>query len=219
MQNRLVIGFDGPSSSGKGTIAKLIAKHFSLNYLDTGGLYRKLAYDALQAGLDLEKDEESIINLVSKMDLSDLDSDKIHNEEIGNAASIVAKNQNIRAALLFLQKDFANSPNGAVLDGRDIGTVICPNADYKFFITASLEERAKRRYLQLLKINPNTSKEVIFQQLQDRDFRDKNRSASPLIAADDAIIIDNTNLNVEEVFQKILNYINSNPKHDKFPKN
>lgn len=217
--NKLVIGFDGPSSSGKGTIARMIASHFSLDYLNTGALYRKLAFEALKAGLDLEKDEYSIINLIKKMDISDLESDQIHNEEIGKSASIIAKNQNIRFALLYLQKEFANSKRGSVLDGRDIGTVICPNADYKFFITASLEERTNRRYLQLLKRNPNVSKQVIFEQLQERDFRDQNRSASPLTIAKDAVIIDNSQLKIEEVFQKVLNYINFNPKNDKSTKN
>ncbi len=205
----MIIAVDGPSSSGKGTIAKMIAEHFSLDYLNTGALYRKLAYDALESSLNLEKDIESIINLIKKMDLSDLESEKIHNEEIGKAASIIAKNQKIRFALLDLQKDFANSKNGAVLDGRDIGTVICPDANYKFFITASLEDRTNRRYLQLSKKNPDISKDEVFKQLQERDFRDENRANSPLTIAKDAIIIDTSNLNIKEVFQKILQQMNS----------
>ncbi len=211
MQNKLIIAVDGPSSSGKGTIAKLIADHFNLPYLNTGALYRKLAYEALELGFNLEKDQKSIVSIIKKMDLSDLESSKIHNEEIGHAASIIAKNDNIRSALRYLQKDFAAQEKGAVLDGRDIGTVICPDANYKFFITASLDERVNRRYLQLVKNNMmDVSKEKIFDQIKERDLRDRNRINSPLLIAKDAIQIDTSNLTIEKVFQKILNHI----KHD-----
>lgn len=207
MTNKLVIAIDGPSSSGKGTIAKLVANHFDLPYLNTGALYRKLAYDALELGLDLEKDEDKIIKLILKMDLSDLESEKIHNEEIGKSASIIAKNQNIRSALLYLQKNFASNDKGAVMDGRDIGTVICPDADFKFFITASNKERAKRRYLQLKDKNLDITQEMILKQLEERDLRDKNRTASPFVKADDAVEIDTSDLTINQVFAKILSYI------------
>jgi cytidylate kinase len=207
MSNKLIIAVDGPSSSGKGTIAKMIASHFQIPYLNTGALYRQLAYDSLELGLNLEKDDDKIIQLVSKMDLLDLESSKIHNEEIGKFASIIAKSEKIRSALRYLQKDFACGDLGAVLDGRDIGTVICPDANYKFFITASLETRTQRRYLQLSKLNPNTSKEVIFNQLQERDFRDKTRKSSPLLIAQDAVEIDTSDLSIKQVFEIILNFI------------
>lgn len=203
----MIIAIDGPSSSGKGTIAKKIAEHFQLPYLNTGALYRKLAFDSIKNNFDLENDEDLIINLIPKMDLSDLEAKEIHNEEIGKSASIIAKNQKIRSALLNLQKEFCQNDKGAVLDGRDIGTVICPNADYKFFITASLQARTDRRYLQLLKNYPDIKKADIFQQLQERDLRDQNRQSAPLIAADDAVTIDTSNLTIEQVFNKILGYI------------
>lgn len=210
----MLIAVDGPASSGKGTIAKMIANHFNLPYLNTGALYRQLAFEALNSDFDLEKDENKIIKLVLKLGLSDLENPQIHNEKIGQAASIIAKNQNIRSALFYLQKNFAGSKKGAVLDGRDIGTVICPNADFKFFITASLQERANRRFLQLSKTNPNLTKEEVFKQLEERDLRDQKRNFAPLIKAEDAIEIDTSNLNIEQVFQKILSYIKKNNSHD-----
>jgi cytidylate kinase len=208
MSNKIVIAIDGPSASGKGTIAQMIAKHYDLPYLNTGALYRKLAYDALNLGLDLYDDEKSIVELIGKMDLSDLESKDIHNEDIGKSASIIAQNKSIRSALLYLQKDFANQKKGAVLDGRDIGTVICPDTKYKFFITASLEQRANRRYLQSVKNISGVSKDDIFRQLQERDLRDKGRSNSPLLVSKDAIEIDTSDLSIDQVFKMVLNEIN-----------
>jgi CMP/dCMP kinase len=212
----LVIAIDGPASSGKGTIAKKIADHFSLPHLNTGALYRAVAFLALENNLDLENDIKKILPLIKKINSLDLESSKLHNEEIGKAASSVAKKPEIRQALFNLQKDFINNGiknnGGAVLDGRDIGTVICPDANYKFFIIASVEERAKRRFKQLSQNQNNqTTYEIILSQLKTRDEQDKNRSTSPLKKADDAVEIDTSNINIEEVFNLVKTYINNSP--------
>ncbi|MDA0901836.1 MAG: (d)CMP kinase [Proteobacteria bacterium] len=211
MTQRLLIAIDGPSSSGKGTIARKIAEHFNLPYLNTGALYRGVAYKALEHGFDLESDESKILPLIKELDLSDLESIRLHNEEVGKSASIIAKNQTIRDGLFQLQKDFIvnglKNHNGAVLDGRDIGTVICPEADYKFFITASAEERANRRYKQLTQNGKDVNYEEILQRLKDRDEQDKNRTISPLKKADDALEIETSALSIEQVFQTCINNI------------
>lgn len=206
-----IIAIDGPSSSGKGTIAKKIASHFKLVCLNTGGLYRALAYLALEQKLDLNKNETKIIALTQQLNEFDLESPLIHNEEIGKAASIVALNQNIRRSIFNLQRNFAlegiKQNGGVVLEGRDIGTVICPDARYKFFVTASSEIRARRRYQQLLESGAPTDYQLILEQLKKRDQQDRNRSFSPLKKAADAIEIDSSELTIEEVFHKILSYI------------
>jgi cytidylate kinase len=207
----LLIAIDGPASSGKGTIAKKLASHFLLPCLNTGALYRAMAYLALENGLDLEKDEDKIAKLSSQIGNLDLESSKLHNEEIGKAASRVAISQKIRQATFDLQRNFAlegiKTHNGAILEGRDIGTVICPEANFKFFITASPEVRAKRRYEQL-RNNTNTDYDIILEQIKQRDFQDKTRKSSPLKKADDAITIDTSLSSIDEVFNKIISIIN-----------
>lgn len=209
----MIIAIDGPSSSGKGTIAKKIAAHFNYPCLNTGGLYRALAFLALQNHYDLNKDQERIVGLAKEIIDFDLESPQIHNEEIGKAASIIAVNPNIRQAIFDLQRNFAIQGvverGGAVLEGRDIGTVICPDADYKFFINADAEVRAKRRFEQLKLGNIKADYEVILQQLKARDEQDKNRASSPLKKADDAIVIDTSLLSIEEVFNKMKSIINN----------
>lgn len=208
---KLLIAIDGPSSSGKGTIAKKVAAHFNLPCLNTGALYRGIAFLALQNGLDLKNDEQKIIPLCSGLAKLDLESSQLHNEEIGKAASIVAVNPNIRKAILNLQRNFAldglKEKGGAVLEGRDIGTVICPDANYKFFINASAEVRAKRRFKQLQENYMQADYDLIVKQLKDRDQQDRNRAISPLRKAEDAVEIDTSRMSVEEVFQKILSYV------------
>ena len=209
----ILIAIDGPSSSGKGTIAKKIATHFALPCLNTGALYRGIAFLALEAGLDLTKDEQKIIPLCTNLTSLDLESPKLHNEEIGKDASIVAANPNIRKAIFDLQRNFAldglRDCGGAVLEGRDIGTVICPDAHYKFFINASAEVRAERRFKQLQSNGLNANYELILQQLKNRDEQDKSRIVSPLKKADDAFEIDTSRMNVEQVFQSILKKISA----------
>ena len=213
----LLIAIEGPSSSGKGTIAKKIAAHFNLPCLNTGALYRGIAFLALKNGFDLQNDQEKIIPLCQKLIELDLESSDLHNEEIGKAASIVAVKPDIRKAIFDLQRNFAldglQQKNGAVLEGRDIGTVICPDANYKFFITASAKVRAVRRFKQLQENGLKADYELILQQLQNRDEQDKNRAVSPLKKADDAIEIETSQMNVAEVFEKILSYIKIVPQN------
>ncbi|MES2961364.1 MAG: (d)CMP kinase [Pseudomonadota bacterium] len=206
MTKSLVIAIDGPSASGKGTLAKRIAAHFNVPYLNTGALYRLVAFRVMERGIAPAEFEEHISELVKNISESDLEPEELFSEKVGAVASIIAKNPKLRAALFDFQKDFVavgkKEKGGAVLDGRDTTTVICPDADYKFFVTADVEIRAKRRFLQL-----NTSFDEILAQLKKRDENDLNREDAPLKVADGAVVIDNGNLTVEEGFQKILQTI------------
>jgi CMP/dCMP kinase len=209
VKKELLIAIDGPSSSGKGTIAKKLAAHFNIPCLNTGALYRAIAFLALENGCNLQNDEEKIIPLCQKITDLDLESPKLHNEQIGKAASIVAAKPKIRQAIFDLQRDFAQDGlaenSGAILEGRDIGTVILPNANHKFFITASADIRAKRRFNQLQQNGfEDVNYQEILQQIQKRDEQDKNRLTAPLKKAVDAMEIDTSDMDVDEVIAKIL---------------
>ena len=203
MKKPLVIAIDGPSASGKGTLAKKIAQHFNLAYLNTGAIYRLVALRVIEKKIDPNNFENFIADLVKNISEEDLENDDLHSETVGSIASIIAKNPKLRAALFNFQKDFVakgkKEKNGCVLDGRDTTTVICPDADYKFFVTADVEIRAKRRFAQL-----QTSYEEILAQLKKRDENDLNRKDAPLLIAKEAVFIDNGNLTIEEGFQKML---------------
>lgn len=204
MKKPLVIAIDGPSASGKGTLAKKLAAHFNLPYLNTGALYRLVAFRVLQKKIDVEKFEEKIPQLVSNISESDLENEILFSEDVGSIASIIAKNPKLRAALFDFQRNFVNSENGAVLDGRDTTTIIAPDATHKFFVTADVEIRARRRFNQL-----QTNYEEILAQLKKRDENDLNRKDAPLTIAKDAVVVDNGKLSIEEGFLKILQIINS----------
>ncbi|MBP7710581.1 MAG: (d)CMP kinase [Rickettsiales bacterium] len=204
MKKNLVIAIDGPSASGKGTLAKKIAAHFDLPYLNTGALYRLVAFRVMEKKIDSSNFENEISNLVKNISESDLEADELFSEKVGAVASVIAKNPKLRAALFDLQRDFVKSEKGAVLDGRDTTTVIAPDADFKFFVTADVEIRAKRRFNQL-----QTDFDEILSQLKRRDENDFGRADAPLQVAPDAVVIDNGNLSIEEGFQKILQIINS----------
>lgn len=208
MKKSLVIAIDGPSSSGKGTLAKKIARHFDLPYLNTGALYRLVAFRALEQKIDTNSFESKISDLVKNITEADLEPDELFSEKVGAVASVIAKNPKLRAALFDFQKDFValgkKEKGGAVLDGRDTTTVICPDADFKFYVTADVEIRAQRRFNQL-----QTSYDEILAQLKKRDENDLNRSDAPLKIAADAHVIDNGNLSIEEGFQKILQIVKS----------
>lgn len=201
---KLLIAIDGPSASGKGTLAKKIAAHFGLAYLNTGALYRLVALRVIEQKIDPQNFENFISELVANISESDLENEILFGEDVGSVASVIAKNPKLRAALFDFQRDFTNSPKGAVLDGRDTTTVIAPNADFKFFVTADVEIRAERRFKQL-----QTDYAEILAQLKKRDENDLNRKDAPLQIAADAHIIDNGRLSIEEGFQKILQIINS----------
>lgn len=209
----LVIAIDGPSASGKGTLAKKIAQHFNLPYLNSGALYRAVAFALWEQKIDLDNFMEFVPRIVRNLREKDLERQELLTEEIGYKASIIAKEPKLRAALISWQQDFAKnskeSHGGCVIDGRDITTTICPEADYKFFIKADVEARAQRRYKQLKEKDNNISYEEILEKLRQRDHNDINRKESPLKIAPDATIIDNSLLNANETLQEALLIIES----------
>jgi len=194
-----VIAIDGPAASGKGTLARKIAAHYGLPCLDTGLTYRAVAYTMLKQNMDMT-DETAAVKIAEKLDLSALDATALSAHEIGEAASKVAVLPLLRHALVNAQRRFAANPAGAVLDGRDIGTVVCPDADIKLYIAADVEERAKRRYKEIAAKGGAAVYEDILADLQRRDTRDMNRAASPLRPADDALLLNTTKLSIEEAF-------------------
>lgn len=206
MNNKFVIAVDGPSASGKGTLCALLSQHFNMPHLNTGGLYRATARICLNKNIDFT-DEKSICEVAKNLTLDDVNNPLNFTEEMGGKASIVAKIQSVRDTLLKFQRDFANQESGAILDGRDIGTTICPDAKYKFFIIASPEERAKRRYKEMIEKGKDVNYEDILQQLKERDEKDMNRTASPFKKADDAILIDTTGKSIQEVFECVLSFV------------
>lgn len=202
----IIIAIDGPSASGKGTLAKKLAHYFGLGYLDTGKLYRAVGYKMLNENADLSSVQDAI-HLASHLTLDDLENPELNTEDVGGAASVISAIPEVRDALLLFQKRFAARPEGAVLDGRDIGTVICPHADYKFYVTASLDTRAKRRFEELSKTNTSINYQDIYTDLKIRDERDQHRKTAPLKQAPDATFIDTTHLNVNSVFEKVAKLI------------
>lgn len=199
MTTKIIIAIDGPSCSGKGTIARGVAKELNLAHLDTGLLYRAVGLKALTEDPTL-KDEAVCIATARAFDAVWLGFDEIRSEKASAAASKVAAVPEVRDALLAYQRDFAVNPphgNGAILDGRDIGTVICPKAPIKLFVTAALEERAKRRYEELKNNGGTETYEEIFAYIQARDARDSGRESAPLKAAEDALLIDTTKMSIK----------------------
>ena len=196
----MIVAVDGPAAAGKGTLARRLAAHFGMAYLDTGSLYRAVALFVLRAGHTLE-DADAAANAASRLDMAALDPADLRQPGVGEAASVVAAQPAVRAAILRFQRDFAARPGGAVLDGRDIGTVVCPDADVKLFVTASLEERARRRHQELMAKGERVSFEDILDTLRRRDERDTGRTVAPLKAASDAHLLDTTDLDIEAAFQ------------------
>lgn len=198
-----VIAIDGPAASGKGTLARRLADNLGLVYLDTGSLYRAVGMKLIYSNQDPE-DKAAAIAAAENISLNDLQNPRLRQERIGNAASVVSAIPEVRQALLEFQRKVAASPQGAVLDGRDIGTVICPDADVKFFITANLEARAKRRHRELSGEGVTVVYDSVFEDLQERDERDSKRAAAPLVPAADALIIDTSHLSAEAVYANVL---------------
>ena len=199
----MIIAIDGPAASGKGTLARNLARHLGLPYLDTGLLYRATARALMNEGRDLSC-KEAAIAAARDLAFTGFDEDLLRGREMAEAASIVAAIPEVRTALVELQRDFARSPGGAVLDGRDIGTVICPEACPKIFVTASVEARATRRALELSAQGERADYAAVLADIVKRDERDKNRAAAPLLAAKDAIVLDTTTLDAEAAFQAAL---------------
>jgi CMP/dCMP kinase len=197
---RLVIAVDGPSASGKGTLAKRLAAHFRLPHLDTGLLYRAVGLKALQTG-------EAPAEVAARLTPADLDDPALRSDEAGQQASKVGAIPEVRANLLKFQKEFSSQPSGAVLDGRDIGTVICPGAPVKLFVTASPEARAERRYQELRARGVDTIKPRVLAEMAERDRRDSERAAAPLKAAPDAWLLDTTEMDADAAFTAALAFI------------
>lgn len=195
-QSVLVIAVDGPAASGKGTLSRRLADHFGLAYLDTGSLYRGIALLALDKGLVLS-DEQSVAALASKLDQSVLENPRLRDPGVGEAASKIASLNSVRQALLSFQREFAQITPGAVLDGRDIGTVVCPQADVKLFVTATVKERAKRRFKELVANGKQVTLDEIEAEIKRRDARDVSRNSAPLVQSEDAHLLDTTNLDIE----------------------
>jgi cytidylate kinase len=204
----MIIAIDGPAASGKGTLGKRLAVHFGLPHLDTGLLYRAVARSLLDAGNELT-DKDAAARAAAALDLRVLDESRLRGAEMGDAASVISAYQPVRDELLEFQRAFAGQATGAVLDGRDIGTVVCPLADVKLFITAAPEERARRRHLELIERGETAEFTAILEDIRRRDERDATRSAAPLKAADDAIILDTTKLDADATFRTALELVES----------
>ncbi len=210
MSKSLVIAIDGPAAAGKGTIAKAVASALDLAYLDTGSLYRAVAHAVLLAGGDPSSDTDAA-RAAQMLDVGAIDPVAIRTREVGSAASLVSAKPAVRASLLETQRRVAKSPpggkRGVVMDGRDIGTVVCPDADVKLFVTASDDARAHRRWLELKKADPALTQKDVLADLQERDRRDSERAASPLVQADDATLLDTTDLSIEASIQAALDIV------------
>ena len=204
----MIIAIDGPAASGKGTLGKRIAAHYSLIHLDTGKLYRAVARDTLAAGAS-PADEAAGLAAAEALDLGTLGDPFLMDGRLGEAASIVASHAAVRNALLAYQRAFARRKPGVVLDGRDIGTVICPEADVKLFVTATPEERARRRFLELKAAGMAIGEAEVLADIRRRDERDKNRAAAPLRQAEDAYLLDTTNLDIDAAFKAAIALIDA----------
>jgi cytidylate kinase len=202
-----VITVDGPTASGKGTLARRLAAHFGFAYLDSGALYRATALRLLRAGAPLD-DEAAAVRAAQTIAPEDLADPALRDEATGNAASAVAAMQPVRDALFAYQRSFAARPPGgepgAVLDGRDMGTAICPEAEAKLFVTARPEVRAERRHRELTERGDAVTLGQVLDDLGRRDARDSGRAASPLTPADDAVLIDTSELDIEAAFSTAL---------------
>jgi cytidylate kinase len=204
----MIIAVDGPLASGKGTIARALAAKFGLPHLDTGTLYRGVAVAVLEAGIPPE-DAEAAEAAARALDPTTIDEAKIRTAGAGVAASVVSAHPGVRKALLDLQREFATQPGGAVLDGRDIGTVIAPDADVKLFVTASEEARAWRRQAELVNRGEEIDFDTVLGQLRQRDARDASRADAPMLKAEDAVEIDTTDMTIDEAIKAAIEVVES----------
>src|SRR6201996_9733185 len=192
----MIIAIDGPAASGKGTLAKRLAAHYGYRHLDTGVIYRAVAYALIEAGADL-KDETAAVTAAVGLDPEIFENPALKSQKVGTAASVVSAIPRVREALVEFQRQFAAKPPGAVLDGRDIGTVICPDAEVKIFVVADPKIRAHRRTLEARARGEEADEAVILADILARDERDQNRPVAPLKQAKDAYLLDNSNLDIE----------------------
>lgn len=199
---RFTVAIDGPAAAGKGTISKAVAAHFDLAHLDTGLLYRAVGRKVLDAGMDPVLAAKTLMS-------EDLNTAGLRTAAVAQAASKVAVIADVRAALVDFQRAFAARSGGAVLDGRDIGTVICPRAEAKLYVTARAEVRAHRRWLELSEKDPSLKLEQVLADVEARDARDRDRTEAPLVAADDAVVIDTSDLAIPEAVAKAVAHVQS----------
>jgi len=199
----MIIAIDGPAASGKGTLGKRLAAHYGLRHLDTGLLYRAVAQAVLDSGDRLD-DAARAAAAAQALDPSQFDEAALKSHAAGEAASVVSAIPEVRAVLFRLQRDFAAVPPGAVLDGRDIGTIICPSADAKIFVTASPEVRARRRASEMRSLGLTANETAILADIRRRDERDSQRAVAPLRPAKDAFILDTSNLDIDAVVREAI---------------
>ena len=199
---RFTVAIDGPAAAGKGTISNAVAAHFDLAHLDTGLLYRAVGRKVLDAGMDPVQAAKTLM-------AEDLNAEGLRTAAVAQAASKVAVIADVRAALVDFQRAFATRSGGAVLDGRDIGTVICPRAEAKLYVTARAEVRAHRRWLELSEKDPSLALEQVLADVEARDARDRDRTEAPLVAADDALVIDTSDLAIPEAVAKAVAHVQS----------
>ena len=192
----MIIAIDGPAASGKGTLAKRLAAHYGYRHLDTGVIYRAVAYALIRAGADL-RDEARAVQAAMELDPDKFEDPILKTQTVAEAASVVSAIPRVREALVNFQRRFAAGPPGAVLDGRDIGTVICPHAEVKIFVLADPEVRARRRTLEARARGEKADEAAVLADILQRDERDQNRTVAPLKPADDAYLLDNSNLDIE----------------------
>ena len=202
----MIIAIDGPAASGKGTLGKRVAAHYGFHHLDTGLLYRAVADALLDRGRPLD-DATAATAAARGLEVGALDEVRLRRRGLAEAASVVSAHAEVRAALLELQRAFSRRAPGAVLDGRDIGTVVCPDADVKLFVTATAEERARRRALELRAAGLKVDEAAILADIRRRDDRDANRPIAPLRPAADAILLDTTNLDIDAAFRAAIDLI------------
>jgi len=210
----LIIAIDGPSSSGKSTLGRMLARELGLLYIDTGSMYRAFALAVIELAVN-EADDIAVGSLAERVDidlagdpdslrvtLNDRDvSDRIRDEDVTHTSSIISTIPAVRRAMVSRQRELGK--RGAVMNGRDIGTVVCPNADVKFFLDAAIEERAQRRLAEERVQNPNATYDQTLADIAERDRRDTTRADSPLVAAEDAIRVDSTGMSIDDVFRKM----------------
>jgi len=206
MPSPKTVAIDGPAASGKGTLAKRVAVHFGLAHLDTGLLYRAVARDVRGRGEALD-DATAATAAAASLDPRSLDDPALRDTGLGEAASVVARIPQVRAAMLVYQRAFARCPEGAVLDGRDIGTVVCPEADVKLYVTASAEVRAARRCRERLDRGEQAVLAMVLEDIRRRDERDAGRDVSPMRPAPDAFLLDTSNLDIETAFDTAVGVI------------
>ena len=205
----MIIAVDGPAASGKGTLARRLAEHYGLQYLDTGSLYRAVGLSLAQRGAS-PRDKVAALAAARNLEIEQFSEDQLRADGAGETASIVAANPEVREVMLDFQRRIAATPPGAVLDGRDIGTVVCPEADAKLFVTADVEVRARRRHLEHCAKGEDISYKIVLADLKRRDERDANRAIAPLRPAPDAHLLDTTKLDIETAFQAAVELINGN---------